>query len=218
MPISTLIPKANALNAYFNTTGGITVITKLNLKGRIALITSILLLALWAPITTHAQPNAEPESGKHTMAADVHECEHCKLLHSAKGRPCPHAHQHSNSKITDFENMVGFAEVDPAALLFENMDLDVDSSSHEVNGEYVGFAEVDPSDFGAPAALITPQLVERPAWKNPVGFAETDPADIENVREVIPNEILVACQHMGTSSSFPSAVEFSGLTSLDDPA
>ena len=83
---------------------------------------------------------------------------------------------------------------------------------------HVGGAEVDPSDFGAPAALITPQLVERPAWKNPVGFAETDPADIENVREVIPNEILVACQHMGTSSSFPSAVEFSGLTSLDDPA
>ena len=207
-----LLPKANALNINLDTTGGITVIRNLKLEGRIALVTSILLLALWAPMTANAQPNAEPESDKYTVTSDVHECAHCRLLHSAKGHPCPHAPQHSNP---DIESMVGFAEVDPAAGLFENLDSGAVPLSHEVGGDYVGFAEADPTDFGTLDTLITPQLAERSVWQNPVGFAETDPADIEVVTEVIPNEILVACQHMGTSSLNPSAVNFSGLTSLE---
>ena len=211
-----LIPKANALTTILDTTGGITVIRKLNLDGRIALTTSILLLALWAPISTSAQPSAEPESGKYTVTTDVHECAHCNMLHSAKGRPCPHAPQHSNAENTDFESMVGFAEVDPSASLFENLDSGAVSSSHEVDREYVGFAEADPTDFGTPLISINPQFADRFDWQNPIGFAETDPADIEGAMEVIPNEILVACQHMGTSSSYPSANELSGLPSLED--
>ena len=216
MPISLLIPKARALNTNLNTTGGITVIRKLNLKGRAALVTSILLMALWAPITTTAQPNAEPESGKYAETTDVHKCAHCKLLHSAKGLPCPHAHQHSNSDNTDFESMVGFAEVDPAAHLFESMATGVVASSHEVSGDYVGFAEADPTDFGTPFISVNRQLSERSTWQNPVGFAETDPAEIEGGLMEIPNEILVACQHMGTSSSHPSAIEFSGVSNRED--
>jgi hypothetical protein len=208
-----LLPKANALNINLDTTGGITVIRNLKLEGRIALVTSILLLALWAPMTANAQPNAEPESGKYTVTTDVHECAHCRLLHSAKGHPCPHAPQHSNP---DIESMVGFAEVDPAAGLFENLDSGAVPLSHEVGRDYVGFAEADATDFGALDRLITPQFAERTVWQNPVGFAETDPSDIEVVTEVIPNAILVACQHMGTSSLNPSAVNFSGLTSLED--
>lgn len=191
-------------------------IRNLKLEGRIALVTSILLLALWAPITTNAQPNAEPESDKYTVTTDVHECAHCKLLHSAEGRPCPHAAQHSSTRNTDIESMVGFAEVDPGAGLFEILGSGAYSSSHEVIGDYVGFAEADPAAFGALDSLIAPQLVERPVWQNPVGFAEIDPAAVEGAMEVIPNEILVACQHIGTSSLNPSAVEFTGLTSLED--
>ena len=211
-----LIPKANALNTNLDTTGGITVIRKLNLDGRIALTTSLLLLALWAPISTNAQPSAEPESGKYTVTTGVNECAHCNMLHSAKGRPCPHAPQHSNAGIIDIESMVGFAEVDPAAGLFENLDFGAVSSSHEVDREYVGFAEADPTDFGAVNTLIVPQLAERSVWQNPVGFAETDPTDIGGAMEVIPNEILVACQHMGTSSSYPSANVHSGSTRPED--
>jgi hypothetical protein len=211
-----LIPKANALNINLDTTGGITVIRKLKLEGRIALVTSILLLALWAPITTFAQSNADPESGNNTVTTNVNECAHCNLLHSAKGRPCPHAHQHSNSRNTDIENSVGFAEVDPVARLFENLDSDAVSSSHEVGREYVGFAESDPTEFGAPVISIDTQFADRFDWQNPIGFAETDPADIEGAMEVIPNEILVACQHMGTSSSYPSANELSAFTRPED--
>lgn len=216
MPISTLIPKANALNINLDTTGGITVIRKLKLEGRVALVTSILLLALWATTTTHAQPNAEPKSDKYAVTTDVHKCAHCKLLHSAKGRPCPHEHRHSSSRNTDFENLVGFAEVDPTAHLFETVDSDAVTSKHWVSGDYVGFAESDPTDIGAPGALITHQLAEQSAWQNPVGLAETDPADIDGAMEVIPDEILVACQHMGSSSYNPSVIEFSGLPGLDD--
>jgi hypothetical protein len=216
VPISILTPRANALDLNLDTTGGINVIRKLNIEGRVALVTSILLLALWATTTTHAQPNAEPESDKYTVTADVHECAHCKLLHSAKGRPCPHVHKHSSSRNTDFKSLVGFAEVDPTDRLFETIETDAVTSKHRVGGEYIGFAESDPTDFGAPAALITHQLVEKSAWQNPVGFAETDPTDIDGAIEVIPDEILVACQHMGSSSYNPSVIEFSGLPGLDD--
>ena len=189
---------------------------KLNLKGRAALVTSILLLALWAPITTIAQPNAEPESSNYTETTDVHKCAHCKLLHSAKGLPCPHAHQHSSFDNTDAESMVGFSEVDPAALLFESMATDVVTSRHEVSGDYVGFAEVDPTEFGTTPISINHQFSEQSTWQNPIGFAETDPAEIDGGLMEIPNEILVACQHMGTSSSNPSPIEFSGVSNRED--
>lgn len=211
-----LFPKASALNTFFDTTGGITVNKKLNLKGRFALITSILLLTLWAPSTIYAESNATPWSGKYIVTSDAHECAHCKLLHSAKGHPCPHSHQHSNSNITNFENLVGFAEVDPATGLFENLGTDAITSSHEVSRDHVGFAESDPTDSGALADLSTPQLVGRTAWQNPVGFGETEPVNIQGALEVDPNEIFVACQHMGTSSLNPPAIEFSGPTSLED--
>ncbi|MBT8052442.1 MAG: hypothetical protein KJN69_00945 [Gammaproteobacteria bacterium] len=216
MPISMLIPKANALNINLDTTGGITVIRNLKLEGRIALVTSILLLALWAPITTNAQPNAENESDKYTVTTDVHECVHCKLLHSAKGRPCPHADRHSSSVENDIASSVGFADVDPAADLFESVDSNAVTSNYEVSREYVGFADSDPTDSGVPAISTIRQFAGHSTWKNPIGFAETDPTGFEGAIEVVPNEVLVACQHMGTSSSFPSTVEFSGLTRLED--
>ena len=171
---------------------------KLKLKGQIALVTSILLLALWDPTITYAQPNAEHESGKYANTADVHECVHCKMLHSVKGRPCRHAHQHSISGITDIESMIGFVEVDPAAGLFENLEFGAVSSSPMVGGDYVGFAEADLTDSGALDTLITTRFLERSAWQTPVGFAETDLANFEGSFEAIPNEILAECQHMGT--------------------
>ena len=189
---------------------------KLNLKGRIALVTSILSLALLAPITTSAQPNAKPESGKYTDTTEVHECAHCRSLHSTKGDPCPHEYLHSSSGNGDGASLVGFAEVDPAAGLFDDRDSDVVASSHQVSREYVGFAEVDPADFGEQVGVIIPQLVERSVWQNPVGFVETDPAKVEGVTEVILKEIFVACQHMGTSSLNPPSIDFSLLSSLED--
>jgi hypothetical protein len=211
-----LFPKASALNTFFDTTGGITVNRKLNLKGPIALTTSILLLTLWAPPTLYAESNANPGSGNYTVTSDAHECAHCKLLHSAKGRPCPHSHQHSSSGNDHVARRLGFSEVDPAAGLIGSRDPNAVASNHEVSKEYVGFAELDPANLGKSVALITPKLAKQPLWQDPVGFAESDPAEKKDVTERIPGELLTACYHMGTSSTYPSPSKVSGHASLED--
>jgi hypothetical protein len=191
--------------------------TRQKFERRVVLLISTLILALWAPLTAFSQQDDMHETSANPTKSVANDCDHCKLLQTTNGRPCPHKQDfRETSDIDELANLVGFGEVDPTAQLLQEVAANLSSMEFIVERDYIGFAEADPTNADTLEVLPAPLTVEHSAWQNPVGFAEAELIEASEAVDVIPNEILVICQHMGVSNSLPAAIGVSRFSSLED--
>ena len=154
--------------------------TKENFSRRKVLTMSVLVIALWLPLTTFAQDF--PEAGDFAQGTSTRSdnCDRSLL-------------QDSDNRVR--EERTGFAETDPAGQQSRDAATFLPAPSHRVQQTYVGFSETDPAGQQSRDALMFLLATNHRVQKVYAGFSETDPAaNIQRPGEEIYKRAFLVCQ------------------------
>ena len=155
--------------------------TKFKISRQVVLTISVLLTAMWLPLTTFAQDfskTGDLTQGTTTLAET---CAHCQTKHHSHDlRDCHHSHDTlaflPGSGYWVSEETVGFAETDPTVQQSEDVVAVPQVSNHLVQQISVGFSETDPASNQFPEPVTVLLASNSLAQRVFVGFSETDPA------------------------------------------
>lgn len=155
--------------------------TKFKISRQVVLTISVLLTAMWLPLTTFAQDFSKAgdlTQGTNTLAET---CVHCQAKHHSHDlSDCHHSHDASafSTGFGDWvsEDTVGFAETDPTVQQSEDFVTVSQVSSHLVQQVSVGFSETDPAINQFPGSVTILPGSNSLVHQVSVGFSETDPA------------------------------------------
>lgn len=155
--------------------------TKFKIYRQVVLTVSVLLTAMWLPLSTFAQDFSKAGDPTQDTNTRAENCAYCQTKqHSHDLLDCQHAHDTLTfSPGPDHwvsEEIVGFAETDPAIQQSENVVAVPQVSKHLVQQVSAGFAETDPVRNRSSESVTALSVSNSPAQQVSVGFAETDPA------------------------------------------
>lgn len=192
--------------------------TRFKINRQVVFTISVLLTAMWLPITTIAQDFSKTGGLNQGTSTSVENCAHCQAKHHSHDlRDCHHSHDAltSLSGSSDWvsEENAGFAESDPSVQQFEDTVAVPQASDHLVQQISVGFAETDPASNQALGALTVLAASNSISRQVSVGFSETDPA-INSYRTIgeISSQHLVDCLGGNAKGAVPETPKFSSLT------
>lgn len=211
-------PRAAMPESKTNTLEVLIMNTKFKISRQAVLTISVLLTAMWLPLTTFAQDfskTGDLTQGTNTLAET---CAHCQTKHHSHDlRDCHHLHGASafSTGFGDWvsEETVGFAETDPAVQQFEEVVVGTQISSHLVQQISVGFSETDPAINQPLESVTVLSASNSPAQQVSVGFSETDPA-INTHRSIVElrSQHLVNCHGENAKDAVLVTPKFSNLT------
>ena len=192
--------------------------TKFKSSRQVVLTISVLLTAMWLPLTTFAQDFSKTGNltqGTNTLAET---CAHCQAKHHSHDLSvCHHLHDAltflPGSGYWVSEEPVGFAETNPTVQQSEDVVTVSQGSNHLVQQISVGFSETDPASNQFPGSVtILPgsnSLVQQVS----VGFSETDPAtNLYQPIGELSSQHLVDCQGGNTKDTVLVTPKVSSLT------
>lgn len=196
--------------------------TKFKFSRQVVLTISVLLTAMWLPLTTFAQDfskTGDLTQGTNTL---VETCAHCQNKHHSHDlRDCHHSHDALNflPGFGDWvsEDTVGFAETDPTVQQSGNIVAGQQRSNHLLQQVSVGFSETDPASKQSLDAVTILLASNRPAQHVSFGFSETDPAvNLHWSMEELRSQHLVDCHDENTKGSTQNTPRFSSLAEIGD--
>jgi len=143
-------PRAAMPESKTNTLEVLIMNTKFKISRQVVLTISVLLTAMWLPLTTFAQDFSKTGNltqGTNTLAET---CAHCQAKHHSHDlSDCHHLHDAltflPGSGYWVSEETVGFAETDPTVQQSEDVVTVSQGSNHLVQQISVGFSETDPA-------------------------------------------------------------------------
>lgn len=192
--------------------------TKFKTSRQVVLTISVLLTAMWLPLTTFAQDFQKDGDLAKNAITSADGCAHCQAMHDLQDlQDCQHSHDSlillQGSNYRAFEDRVGFGETDPA----DQQSLDTltvpQTSNNRTEQVYVGFAETDPAYQRSQGDVTILQTSNNWVQQSDVGFGETDPAaNLYRSGEEINKRIYVNCHDENGRSVVHGAPRFSNLT------
>ena len=192
--------------------------TRFKIERRFLLTTSVLLAALWLPLTTFAQDNLENNQFKEDANSLSSDCARCaNISDPAELRQCQQSRDRlAFWKVSDpraLQERVGFSETDPSVQSAQGDESPIQSLKREEQEADVGFAETDPAKFRINDSVATIQSLGGELQQNNAGFSETTPAfDTYQFAGKSPHQAFMDCLHGTTSDSVIESPEFSNLT------
>jgi len=173
-------PRAAMPESKTNTLEVFIMNTYFKINRQVVLTISVLLTAMWLPLTTFAQDFSKAGNltqGTNTLAET---CAHCQAKHHSHDlSDCHHLHD-ALTFLPGFgdwvnEETVGFAETDPTVQQYEDVVAIPQVSNHLVQQISVGFSETDPANRQLQESVTVLSGSNSPAQRVFVGFSETDP-------------------------------------------
>jgi hypothetical protein len=146
-----------------------TVNTYENFYRRIVITISVLLIAVWLPLSASALGV--------TKASDDSQSTEMRV-HKGADLDCEHLHLHrSHSRGSDNADgeQIGFAETDPAYGPFSSVAIIRKATENSFSNVLVGFAETDPAGQPVEDTWTLPWVSDNQVHRALVGFAEEDP-------------------------------------------
>ena len=174
-------PRAAMPESKTNTLEVLIMNTKFKISRQVVLTISVLLTAMWLPLTTFAEDFSKTGDLTQGTNALAETCAHCQTKHHSHDlRDCHHLHGASafSTGFGDWvsEDTVGFAETDPTVQQYEDVVVAPQASNHLVQQVLVGFSETDPASNQFPGSVTKLLGSNSPAQQVSIGFSETDPA------------------------------------------
>jgi hypothetical protein len=185
-----------------------TVNTYENFYRRIVISTSVLLIAVWLPISAFALDVEKASEDSQSIETRMHldMGHHCQQLLRPRG-------QSNGSNYGANEERVGFSETDPAVGLSNATTTVRRATKIPIDQVSVGFAETDP--VGQPFEDRRPpsQVSDGQVYRHLVGFAEADPTgNGYQSGKSGRNDSFVACHREGDKSVTHGTPGISDLT------
>lgn len=174
-------PRAAMPESKTNTLEVLIMNTKFKISRQAVLTISVLLTAMWLPLTTFAQDFSKTGNLSQSTNTLAETCAHCQAKHHSHDlSDCHHSHDASafSTGFGDWvsEDTVGFAETDPTVQQYEDVVVTPQVSNQLVQQISVGFSETDPASNQFPESVTILSVSNSSAQQVSVGFSETDPA------------------------------------------
>ena len=193
--------------------------TKFKIERRTVLTISILMMALWLPLTTLAQDLTATENPAQSMNSRATECAQCTNINDPQElRECRESREMlAFWEISDPRVHIersGFSEEDPAKQLkYQDVGVYLQTATSQKHHTYVGFAETDPAKLQPPKSRTFLPSPDHESHHIYAGFSETTPATETNqVVGKSPHQAFVDCLSGKVGGMVLESLEISCLT------